>query len=59
MDLNKVRRDIMKAVRINKEREKTNTYYSDMLSNVLHTDQDAGDIKKQTIDFMDNILDIK
>ena len=59
MDLNKIRRDIMKAVKINKELEKNNTYYSDILSNVLHADQDAGDIKKQTIDFMDNILDIK
>lgn len=59
MDLNKVRRGIMKAVKLNKEREKHNTYYSNMLSDVLNTEQSTGDIKKQTIDFMDNILDIR
>ncbi|XP_068968210.1 DNA polymerase epsilon catalytic subunit 1 [Bombus flavifrons] len=59
VDLNKVRRGIMKAVKLNKEREKHNTYYSNMLSDVLNTEQGTGDIKKQTIDFMDNILDIR
>lgn len=49
----------MKAVKLNKEREKHNTYYSNMLSDVLNTEQSTGDIKKQTIDFMDNILDIR
>ncbi|XP_026299077.1 DNA polymerase epsilon catalytic subunit A [Apis mellifera] len=59
VDLNKVRRDIMKAVKLNKEREKNNTYYTNMLATVLNSDQDRGNHKMQTIDFTDNILDIR
>ncbi|XP_076247642.1 DNA polymerase epsilon catalytic subunit 1 [Calliopsis andreniformis] len=59
VDLNKVKRDIIKAVKVNKEREKTHTYYTDMLSTVLNRDWDTVDQKKQTIDFTDNILDIR
>ncbi|PBC29548.1 DNA polymerase epsilon catalytic subunit A [Apis cerana cerana] len=59
VDLNKIRRDIMKAVKLNKEREKNNTYYTNMLATVLNSDQDRGNHKMQTIDFTDNILDIR
>lgn len=59
VDLTKVRRDIMKAVKVNKEREKTHTYYTDMLSTVLNPDGETIDYKKQSIDFTDNILDIR
>nr|XP_003707004.1 PREDICTED: DNA polymerase epsilon catalytic subunit A [Megachile rotundata] len=59
VDLNKVKRDIIKAVKLNKDREKGHTYYSDMLSTVLNPDQNVVDYKKQTIDFKDNILDIR
>ncbi|KOC70592.1 DNA polymerase epsilon catalytic subunit A [Habropoda laboriosa] len=59
VDLNKVRRDIRKAVKINKEREKGHTYYTDMLSNVLNPNENVGVHEMQTIDFKDNILDIR
>ncbi|XP_035733285.1 DNA polymerase epsilon catalytic subunit 1-like isoform X2 [Vespa mandarinia] len=57
VDLTKVRREIMSAVRVNKEREKSRTYYTDMLSNVLNpTEEQKG---KQIVDHMENILDIR
>jgi len=57
IDLTKVRRDIMRAVKINKERERSNTYYTDMLATTLQsTEQDN---IKQTLDHMDNVLDIR
>ncbi|OAD60585.1 DNA polymerase epsilon catalytic subunit A [Eufriesea mexicana] len=59
VDLTKVRRDIMKAVKLNKEREKSHTYYTDMLSNVLNSDEGTEDHKKQNINFTDNIIDIR
>ncbi|KZC07383.1 PREDICTED: DNA polymerase epsilon catalytic subunit A [Dufourea novaeangliae] len=59
VDMTKIRRDIMKAVKVNKERAKSHTYYTDMLSTVLNPDQEVGDPKKQIIDFTDNILDIR
>ncbi|XP_053980973.1 DNA polymerase epsilon catalytic subunit 1 [Hylaeus volcanicus] len=59
LDLAKVKRDIMKAVKANREREKNHTFYTDMLSNVLNPDQVVVNSKRQIIDFMDNILDIR
>lgn len=59
VDSFKVRRDIMKAVKANKEREKNHTFYTDMLSNALNPGQEVDSHKKQTIDFTDNILDIR
>ncbi|XP_024876270.1 DNA polymerase epsilon catalytic subunit A [Temnothorax curvispinosus] len=57
VDLIKVKRDIMRVVRVNKEREKSNTYYTDMLATTLQpNEQDSG---RQTLDHMDNILDIR
>ncbi|KYN42982.1 DNA polymerase epsilon catalytic subunit A [Trachymyrmex septentrionalis] len=58
IDLTKVKRDIMRFVRVNKEREKSNTYYTNMLATTLQPNeqQDSG---KQILDHMDNILDIR
>ncbi|XP_011882583.1 PREDICTED: DNA polymerase epsilon catalytic subunit A [Vollenhovia emeryi] len=57
VDLTKVKRDIVRVVRINKEREKGKTYYTDMLATTLQpNEQDSG---RQTLDHMDNILDIR
>ncbi|KAL6267362.1 hypothetical protein P5V15_000437 [Pogonomyrmex californicus] len=56
VDLTKVKRDIMRIVKVNKEREKSNTYYTDMLATTLQpNEQDS----RQTLDHMDNILDIR
>ncbi|KAG7199297.1 hypothetical protein KM043_018152 [Ampulex compressa] len=56
-DLTKVRRAIASAVRVNKEREKGHTYYTDMLASVLNPEETHE--KKQIVDHMDNILDIR
>ena len=46
----------MSAVRVNKEREKSNTYYSKLLAETFnHQEQNT----KKTLDQMDNILDIR
>ncbi|XP_011332677.2 DNA polymerase epsilon catalytic subunit A isoform X4 [Ooceraea biroi] len=57
VDLTKVKRDIMRAVKVNKEREKSNTYYTDMLATTLQPSEQ--DSSKQTLDHMDNVLDIR
>lgn len=57
VDLTKVKRDIMRVVKVNKEREKSNTYYTDMLATTLQSNEQ--DNNKQTLDHMDNILDIR
>lgn len=57
VDLTKVKRDIMRVVKVNKEREKSNTYYTDMLATTLQSNEQ--DNSKQTLDHMDNILDIR
>ncbi|XP_028047433.2 DNA polymerase epsilon catalytic subunit 1 [Monomorium pharaonis] len=57
VDLTKVKRDIMRVVKVNKEREKSNTYYTNMLATTLQSnEQDGG---RQTLGHMDNILDIR
>ncbi|KAL9894607.1 DNA polymerase epsilon catalytic subunit 1 isoform 1-T1 [Glossina fuscipes fuscipes] len=61
--MTKVRRELMAAVRKNIEREKSNTFYMQMLAtslaaNAVSEDDVAGDIKKQ-LDFMDSIMDIR
>lgn len=57
VDLTKVKRDIMRVAKVNKEREKSNTYYTNILATTLQPNvQDSG---KQTLDHMDNILDIR
>ncbi|XP_012276956.1 DNA polymerase epsilon catalytic subunit A [Orussus abietinus] len=56
-DLMKVKRDIMAVVRRNVEREKNNTYYSNLMASALNAyDQHTS---KRIIDHMDNILDIR
>lgn len=57
VDLTKVKRDIIRVVKVNKEREKSNTYYTDMLATTLQPNEQ--DSSKQTLDHMDNILDIR
>ncbi|XP_029052112.1 DNA polymerase epsilon catalytic subunit 1 isoform X1 [Osmia bicornis bicornis] len=59
VDLISVKRDIIKAVKVTKDREKSHTYYTDMLSTVLNPNQNVVDYKKKSIDFKDNILDIR
>lgn len=56
-DLIKVRREIMSAVKKNKEREKSNTYYTQMLANSLNPHE--RNVTKKLTDHMDNILDIR
>ncbi|XP_046479124.1 DNA polymerase epsilon catalytic subunit 1 isoform X1 [Neodiprion pinetum] len=56
-DLVKVRREIMSAVKKNKEREKSHTYYTEMLASSLNV-RDHNPVKNLT-DHMDNILDIR
>lgn len=58
--MTKVRREIMAAVRKNTEREKSNTYYLQMLASSLAATSanEGGDGKKQ-LDYMDCIMDIR
>ncbi|XP_026280416.1 DNA polymerase epsilon catalytic subunit 1 [Frankliniella occidentalis] len=56
-DLMDVRSPIMSAVKKNREREKNNTYYSELLSKALASTS-AGVTHKQN-DHMENILDIR
>lgn len=58
--MTKVRRDIMSAVKKNQAREKSNTYYMQMLSSSLATNSNSseGDAKRQ-LDYFDFIMDIR
>ncbi|XP_064211685.1 DNA polymerase epsilon catalytic subunit 1 isoform X2 [Tribolium castaneum] len=56
-DLIKVRKEILKVVKKNKERESSNTYYTEMLTDIL-ADKAAQTTKTNT-DQMENILDIR
>lgn len=55
-NLQKVKRDIMSAVRVNKEREKSNTEYSKLLAEAYNHGEEHS---RKIIDNMDNILDIR
>ncbi|XP_068086023.1 DNA polymerase epsilon catalytic subunit 1 [Anabrus simplex] len=57
-DLVKVRKEIMTAVRKNRERKKNNTYYTEMLMNAIASKADSG-LTKKTTDHMENIIDIR
>nr|XP_026494308.1 DNA polymerase epsilon catalytic subunit A [Vanessa tameamea] len=57
-ELMKVRREILTAVNKNKEREKKDAIYSEMLTNAL-TSAAAIEHAKKTTDHMENILDIR
>lgn len=54
----KVRREILTVVNKNKEREKKDAIYSEMLTNAL-TSAAAIEYAKKTTDHMENILDIR
>ncbi|XP_049878007.1 DNA polymerase epsilon catalytic subunit 1 [Pectinophora gossypiella] len=57
-DMMKVRREILTAVNKNKEREKKDAIYADLLTNAL-TSAAAIEHAKKTTDHMENILDIR
>ncbi|XP_050664128.1 DNA polymerase epsilon catalytic subunit 1 isoform X2 [Leptidea sinapis] len=57
-DMMKVRREILTAVNKNKEREKKDAIYAEMLTNAL-TSNAAIEHAKKTTDHMENILDIR
>lgn len=57
-DLIKVRRVINASVKKNQENAKTNTYYSEMLTNVLAGNNADFDSKRQS-DQMESIIDIR
>ncbi|XP_048486026.1 DNA polymerase epsilon catalytic subunit 1 [Plutella xylostella] len=57
-DMMKVRREILTAVNKNKEREKKDAIYAEMLTNAL-TSAAAIEHAKKTTDHMENILDIR
>ena len=54
----KVRKEILKVVRKNKERQNANTFYTELLTDIL---TDKGDVAatKANTDQMENILDIR
>lgn len=73
--MNKVKRELLSAVRKNREREATNTFYMQMLSSSLSAaasattssfseklnsgSADSGNIQKSFVDYMDCIMDIR
>uniref|UniRef100_A0A182JCC0 DNA polymerase epsilon catalytic subunit n=1 Tax=Anopheles atroparvus TaxID=41427 RepID=A0A182JCC0_ANOAO len=63
--MNKVKRDLNNAVRKNREREKANTYYMQMLSTSLSTairfdaNDGEGSVTNQNVDFYDYIEDMR
>lgn len=56
--MQKVRREILTAVNKNKEREKTDKIYAEMLTNTF-TAHAAIEQAKKTTDHMENIIDIR
>ncbi|XP_055613279.1 DNA polymerase epsilon catalytic subunit 1 [Uranotaenia lowii] len=57
--MTKVKRDLAAAVRKNKERDKANTYYMQMLSNSLAVASEGGAGSNQNQDFYDSIMDMR
>lgn len=55
----KVRRELLAAVRKNREREKTNTNYIKMLSNSLQQASIQQDHGMRTADYLDSIVDVR
>lgn len=58
-DLIKVRKAILPFVKKNAEREKSNTFYNEMMANALSSN--IGDVQNQKLnqDHMENIIDIR
>lgn len=59
MDLIKVRRDLLKVVRRNKEKESTNSHYMQILTSVMCTPKEISIANKSNTDHMENIMDIR
>lgn len=57
-DLIKVRREILSNVRKNREKQKGNTFYTEMLTKSLVNKRDFGNLKNVT-NHMGNIIDIR
>lgn len=57
-EMMKVRKELLTAVNKNKEREKKDAIYSEMLTNAL-TSAAAIEHAKKTTDHMENILDMR
>lgn len=57
--MNKVRRELLSAVRKNREREKTNTNYMKMLASSLAQASNSYDGMQKTADYLDAIADIR
>lgn len=59
-DLIKVRKEILKVVRKNKQKENVNSYYIEMLTSTLANNDDIiSHDHNRTSDQMENILDIR
>lgn len=58
-DLQRVRRDILPAVRKNREREKSHTAYADMLRQSYIGDMSEFSHQRSGTDQMENIIDIR
>lgn len=55
-----MRKEILKVVRKNKEKEHKNSYYTEMLTSALATDiEDSVTTNKGNSDQMENIIDIR
>lgn len=57
-EMTKVKQAVMPSIRKNREREKSNTFYNEMLAESLASRSDTGAVKKVT-DHLENILDIR
>lgn len=59
-DLIKVRREILKAVRKNKQKENVNSYYMEILSSALaNNSEDVSVASNSKVDQLENIMDIR
>ncbi|XP_034952341.1 DNA polymerase epsilon catalytic subunit 1 [Chelonus insularis] len=57
VDLQKVRKDVRQAVKINQEREKNQTFYSELLVDALDSEKVTS--SRKNTDHMDNIIDLR
>lgn len=57
-DLMKVRKEILSVVRKNIEREKANTFYTEMMASTLVSNASVSN-RKTSLDHMENIIDIR
>ncbi|KAF7989243.1 hypothetical protein HCN44_007840 [Aphidius gifuensis] len=57
-DMQKVRMDIKRAVKLNQERAKSRTHYSELLTSTFQTNKEEASMKTN-VDHMENIIDIR